>query len=224
LIVLVNRGAATRMGGDSTTPAWRGFVPAGIGPIRIGEADLSSEAIAFRGDSIMVFAPIAPGEKQIALEYAIRPGATLRLRFPQDSVATNILTQDPQARIDGGDMAAVDSQLIEGESFHRWVGAPHAGDEIRVNFGGTGGKVPGWLLPGMVGLAGAGLLLALFRVRPRKATASLETLTDRIAELEARYGGREGEVSPEEWTRYQGELTQLRAELSAHLASRKPPT
>jgi hypothetical protein len=222
LIVLENRGAITRTGSDTATPTWRGFVPGGISGIRVGEADLSAEAIVFRGDSILVFAPIAPGEKQIALEYAIRPGSPLRLRFSQDSVATNVLAQDANAAVDGGDMMAVDSQIIEGESFHRWVGAPHAGDEIRVSFGGVSGKVPGWVLPGLVGLAGAGLLLAVFRFRPRKAAASLESLTDQIAELEARYAGRESEVSPEEWARYRSELDQLRARLTSHLASRKP--
>jgi hypothetical protein len=76
----------------------------------------------------------------------------------------------------------------------------------------------------MVGLVGAGLLVAVFRRRPRKAVVSLEALTDRIAELEAKYGGREADVSPEEWNRYREERDHLRAELAAHLASRKPAT
>jgi hypothetical protein len=224
LIVLENRGAATRLAGDSVLPAWRGFVPLGVSGIRVGEADLSSDAITFRGDTILVFAPIAPGEKQIALEYALGPAIPLRLRFPEDSVATNVLVQDAQARVETGEMMAVDSQVIEGESFHRWVGAPHAGEELRVSFGETGGRVPGWLLPAMVGLIGVGLLAAVFRLRPRKSVVSLEALTDRIAELEARYAGRETEVSPEEWARYREEHDRLRAELSGHLASRRSAT
>ena len=224
LIVLANRSSTTRVAGDTVHPSWQGFVPSGIGGIRVGEADLSSDAIVFRGDTIMVFAPIAPGEKQIALEYAIRPGTPLRLRFSQDSIATNVLLQDPGARVEGAEMIATDSQVIEGESFHRWIGAPHAGESITISFGGSAGTVPGWLLPVMVGMAGAGLLVAVLRLRPRRSGVSLEALTDRLAELEVKYAGREGEVGPEEWARYGAERDRLRAELDVHLASRKPAT
>ena len=224
LIVLANPGSTTRLSGDTVRPAWQGRVPRGIGPIRVGEADLSADAITFRGDTIMVFAPIAPGEKQIALEYAIRPGTPLELTFSQDSVSTNVLVQDAGARVFGAEMMAMDSQVIEGERFDRWVGAPHPGETITVRFDGTAGRLPGWVLPAMVGLVGAGLLVAVLRRQPARRTVSLETLTDRIAELEAKYGGREAEVSPEEWTQYREERDRLRAELAAHLASRKPAT
>ena len=224
LIVLGNSGARTRLAADTLVPSWQGFVPTGIGTIRVGEADLSADAIVFRGDSIMVFAPIAPGEKQIAMEYAIRPGVPLRLRFSQDSVATNVLVQDAGARVEGAEMMAADSQVIEGERFDRWVGAPHAGEIITVSFGRRRGAVPPWLLPAMVGFMGAGLLAAVLRRRPRKPVVSLEALTDRIAELEARYGGREGDVPADEWAQYLEERDRLRAELAAHLASRKTAT
>jgi hypothetical protein len=224
LIVLSNAGYASRLAGDTVGPSWRGHTPRGIGGIRVGEADLSSEAIEFRGDSILVFAPIAPGEKQIALEYAIPPGIPLRLQFSEDSVATNVLVQDHGARVDGAEMMAADSQLIEGENFYRWVGAPHPGEIVTVSFGRQGRVVPAWLLPVMVGLVGAGLLVAVFRLRPRKVVASLESLTDRIAALEATYAGREQEIDAEEWRRYNQERDRLRAELTAHLASRNPTT
>jgi hypothetical protein len=224
LIVLGNRGAATRLAADTLVPSWKGFIPSGVGGIRVGEADLSSDAIVFRGDSILVFAPIAPGEKQIALEYAIPPGRPLRLRFSQDSVATNVLIQEEGAAVEGGEMMAADSQVIEGERFDRWVGAPHAGEVITVSFGRRAGAVPQWLLPAMVGLMGAGLLVAVLRSRSRKTVVSLESLTDRIAELEAKYAGRESEVSAEEWKRYREKRDHLRAELAAHLASRKAAT
>ncbi len=221
LIVLENRGAFTRLAGDTVRPSWQGFVPRGASGVRVGEADLSADAILIRGDTIEVFAPIAPGEKQIALEYALRPGLPLELEFGQDSVATNVLAQDPDARVEGGEMAAVDSQNIEGENFRRWVGAPHAGDAIKVSFGSAAGGVPGWILPAMVGMAALGLLAVFFLQRKRRATPHpLEAITDRIAELEARYAGREGEVPAQEWTGYLADRERLRASLAAHLASR----
>lgn len=220
LVILENRGFATRLAGDTVNPSWWGLLPRGVSGVRVGEADLSSEAIVIRGDSILVYAPIAPGEKQIALEYALPPGTPIAVGFPQDSVATNVLVQDAGARVDGGEMAQVDSQLIEGERFQRWVGAPHAGEVLRVTFGGTGGAVPGWLLPALVGLAGAGLLVAVFRLRARRTVNPLETLTDRIAELEARYAGRRAQVDEEEWRKYESERDRLRTALAAQLHDR----
>jgi hypothetical protein len=221
LLVLSNRGEKTRVGVDSLTPTWTGFVPAGVVGARVGEADFSADAARIKGDSLIIYAPLAPGEKQVTVEYVLPAGTDLTVPFPDDSVATNVLAQDLNAHVINPAMAMVDTQTIEGESFRRWVGVPRANSMLRVSFGRAPGEVPRWLLPGMVGLIGAGLIFALWRLRARKAPVSLENLTDRIAALEARYQGRETEVSPEEWQRYVTDREQLRAELARHLAARR---
>lgn len=221
LLILRNSGEKTRVGPDTLTPTWAGFVPTGAVGVRVGEADFSTEAAVIRGDTLMVFAPLAPGEKQVTLEYLLPASGELSVRFPDDSVATNVLIQDPTAHVVNPTMALVDTQTIEGVSFRRWVGVPRASSLVKVTFGRAPGDVPGWLLPGMVGLMGAGLLFGAWRLRSRQGSASLETLTDRIAQLEARYQGREAEVSAEEWHRYLAERDQLRAELERHLAARR---
>jgi hypothetical protein len=179
--------------------------------------------VVLRDDSVLVFAPIAPGEKQIALEYILPPGTAIRIPF-RDSVPANVLTQEDSVRIQGGAMAGADSQMIEGEKFHRWAGMFKAGQVAQISFGpGSGtGRLPGWVLPALVGLVGAGLLIAFLRFRPRRtAGSSLDTLTDQIAQLEARYEGRQAEVSADEWSAYLLNRERLRAELAAHLAARK---
>ncbi|MEP7326529.1 MAG: hypothetical protein ABI836_11315 [Gemmatimonadota bacterium] len=219
LLVLSNGGDKTRVGLDSLTPTWSGLVPSGVVGARVGEADFSADAARLKGDSLLVYAPLAPGEKQVTLEYLLPAGIGLTVPFPSDSVATNVLAQDASARVLNPAMALMDTQSIEGESFRRWVGAPRANSMLRVTFGRAPGEVPPWLLPGMVGLVGAGLLVALGRLRSRKPPASLENLTDRIAALEARYQGRESEVSPDEWQRYLADRERLRTELARHLAA-----
>ena len=220
LLVLTNRGDLTRVGTDSLTPTWAGFVPSGVVGARVGEADFSADAAKIKGDSLLIYAPLAPGEKQITVEYVLPAGTDLTVPFPADSVATNVLAQDLAAHVINPAMAMVDTQNIEGQTFRRWVGAPRANSMLRVSFGRAPGEVPRWLLPAMVGLMGAGLIFALWRLRSRKAPVSLESLTDRIATLEARYLGRESEVSPGEWQRYLADRERLRAELARHLAAR----
>ena len=219
LLVLANGGDHTRVGPDTLTPTWAGFVPSGVLGARVGEADFSADAATIKGDTLLVYAALAPGEKQITLEYLLPAGRELTVPFPVDSVATNVLAQDPSAHVINPAMALVDTQNIEGESFRRWVGVPRANSTLKVSFGRAPGEVPRWLLPAMVGLMGAGLITAWWRLRSRNAPALLDGLTDRIAALEARYQGREQEVGSEEWQRYQAEREQLRAELARHLAA-----
>lgn len=222
LLVLTNPGEKTRVGPDSLTPTWTGFVPAGVVGARVGEADFSADAARITGDSLLIYAPLAPGEKQVTVEYVLPAGTDLTVPFPVDSVATNVLAQDLSAHVINPAMAMVDTQNIEGATFRRWVGVPRANSMLRVSFGRAPGAVPPWLLPAMVGLVGAGLIFALWRLRSRKAPVSLETLTDRIAALEARYQGRERDVTPEEWQRYLANRERLRAELARHLAAAGP--
>jgi hypothetical protein len=63
--------------------------------------------------------------------------------------------------------------------------------------------------------------------RPRSAplravagTGGPARLLDAIAALDARYGGRETEVPPEEWQRYTEERSTLKVELERALAAR----
>jgi hypothetical protein len=51
---------------------------------------------------------------------------------------------------------------------------------------------------------------------------SVAQLLDAIAALDARYLGREGETSAEDWVSYQTERRRLKAELEAALAAGAP--
>ena len=53
----------------------------------MGESDLSPDAVTRRGDSVLVLAPIAPGDKQLTLQYVI----------PRDESAS-IFRRGPAAR------------------------------------------------------------------------------------------------------------------------------
>jgi hypothetical protein len=76
-----------------------------------------------------------------------------------------------------------------------------------------------WLLPALVSLTAVGLALAAWRLirRPAVARGVAEIdLVGAIAALDARYLGRQSEVTSDEWQRYQAERSALkeRAELA----------
>lgn len=220
LIILENATSRTRIGADSLEPSWVGRIPSAAANVQLGDADLSTQAMRVSGDSLYVYAPIAPGEKQLTLDYLLPGGADLTLPFASDSVATNVLTQEASARVLNPAMAAVDSQAIEGVVFQRWVGVPREGSTLRITFGAAPGAVPRWVLPALVAAAGLALIGAVILVRRRqpRPVESLDQLTSQIAQLDARYRGREADTPPDEWRDYQRRRGELETRLARRLA------
>ena len=225
LIVLLNGGQQTRVAPDSAGASWGGLLPGGTIGLELGESDVSPEAVTRRGDSILVAAALPPGEKQVTVQYAIPAGHnSLELRFSEPVSSVNVLAEENDIVVSGGNLALADSQVLQGRSFRRWTGAVPAGGTLRVALPGRG-RVPDWLLLSLVAvvvlvLGGAGWY-SLAR-RPGSRAASSAALLEAIAALDARYLGREGETSAEEWDSYQSERRRLKAELVAALAAGAP--
>ena len=225
LIVLLNGGHQTRVAPDSAGASWGGLLPRGTMGLELGQSDVSPEAVTRRGDSLLVAAPLAPGEKQVTVQYVIPAGRKdLELRFTEPVSMINVLAEENDVVVSGGILELADSQVLQGRSFRRWTGAVPAGGTLRVALPGRA-RVPEWLLPSLVAavflvLGGAGWYL-LAR-QPGSPSASPAGLLDAIAALDSRYLGREGETSAEDWGSYQTERRRLKAQLEAALAAGAP--
>ncbi|HKV74482.1 MAG TPA: hypothetical protein VJN95_08180 [Gemmatimonadales bacterium] len=212
IVGLKNDGDRTRVSGDTTKAVWGIPLPAGVATVRPGQGDFSPQALVTRHDSILLFAPVAPGEKQVVYSYSI-PSSVRRLpiRFDEPVPEVNLLLEDEDATVGGGALARADTQVIEGRTFRRWSGSVPAAATLTIVFPGAGS--PEWLLPALVGFTTISLLIAAWRLLRRPAQVSRPALVDligAIAALDARYAGREGDVSPEEWHRYQSERARLK--------------
>jgi hypothetical protein len=227
LVILRNAGSRTRVAPDSLGTSWTGRLPAGSEGLEVGESDVSPEAVARRGDSLLVSGPIAPGEKQLVLQYHL-PAGGRELRLPVDSGArVNLLVEEPGATV-RGPLAVADSQEIQGRSFHRWSGVPAAAGLVTITLPGRAGAGQEWLAP-LVALVALGLVAATWWVlrRPPHGAASplpagpdASALLQALAELDARYAGREADTPPSEWSAYQERRARLKRELAAALAAR----
>jgi len=221
LLVLRNEGTVARVTSDSTRPSWSGALPAGSVGLQVGESDFSPDAVTRHGDSVFVLAPIAPGEKQLTLEYVI-PANRQRVDFPASTDSSlNVLVEESAVRVGGGSLALADSQLIEGRWFHRWSGRVGAGEGVHLTFPNLS-RTPRLVLAALVGGVALVLALAAWRViasaAPQAPPPAAGTLLQSLAELDARYGGRESEVAADEWQRYQQERANLKVALEAALA------
>jgi hypothetical protein len=216
LVLLSNRGTRTRVAADSLGATWVGTLPPGSEGLELGESDVSPDAVERRGDSAIVSAPIAPGEKQLALQYHLPAGhREVEIPVGPEPVALNLLLEESAATASAPGLALADSQLIEGRAFRRWTGDLPANATVRVILpAGMTDSAP--LLAAMVAVLALALLGAAWRAWPTPAM-SADRLVGEIALLDSRYQGRE-ETPPEEWARYQERRARLKAALTAALA------
>jgi hypothetical protein len=222
LMVLRNDSRLTRTASDTTHPTWSAPLPPGTIGLDLSESDFSRDAVGRRGDSVIVVAPFAPGEKQLTVQYLIPSGrAVVELPFGRPRAAINILTEETGVRVTGSGVAPTDHQVLQGRSFRRWTGVAQRGGVVRIALPGTD-RTPTWLLAVLVGtltlvLAGAGWRLLATRGVP--AAPRTEQLIDAIAALDVRYAGREGETPVDEWSSYLTERARIKAQLEASLAA-----
>jgi hypothetical protein len=225
LIVLLNDGDRTRIAPDSLRPSWSGLLPRGTIGLELGESDVSPDAVTRRGDSLIVTAPLPPGEKQITVEYLIPAGhEVLELPVTEPVSMLNVLAEEKDAVVSGGTLSLADSQVLQGRSFRRWTGLVPAGSSVRVTLPGRR-RAPEWLLAALVAplvlvLAGTAWYFTGKRWHERQVSA--DGLLDAVAALDARYLGREAETPAEEWRRYHSERARLKALLESSLAARGP--
>jgi hypothetical protein len=224
IVALENAGTLTRVGGGVDRPTWGTRVPAGALGFQVGQGDVSAEAIQVRHDSVLLFAPVAPGEKQLVYTYQL-PATPGTVRIPiGDSIGTlNVLLEEFDRTVRGGGLTRADSQRIENRSFRLWTGAMGPGTVVIIDFPGNR---TAWLLPALVGVVGLSLVVALLRVLRRRAppVGGATTVLDALARLDARYAGREAEVGAREWAAYQRDRARLKAEMAERLAGNQPPT
>lgn len=172
-LVLSNRGPATRVSPDTVQPSWGGPLPEAAQNVEIADSRLSQfaeEAVAFRGDSVLLFAPISPGDKELMLQYRV-PGDLDRFVVPMqvdDSVF--VLLEEKGARVVTPALAVADSQMIEGRPFRRFAGTMAGAVSLEIALDGRGISSDK-LLVILVGVLAAGFLALGWRLatRPRRS-------------------------------------------------------
>jgi hypothetical protein len=217
LLVLRNAGPRARVAPDTTQPSWSAPLPPGTAGLQVGESDVSPDAVERRGDSVDLYSPISPGDKNLTLEYVI-PNDQRALDIPAvGDGPINLLLEERIAKVSG--LSLADSQQIQGRWFYRWSGRAKAGDQVRLELPRPG-RLPVWLLPTMVAALGLALGFAAWRLVPARAprAAAPAALLDALADLDLRYAGRESQVPAAEWAEYREQRATLKEQLERALA------
>ena len=222
LMVLRNGSRLTRIAADTSRPTWSGPLPAGSIGLDVAESDFSRDALARRGDSVVMIAPFAPGEKQLTVQY-LNPSnhPVMELPFDRSGIAINVLAEETGVKVSGSGVALADTQVLQGRSFQRWSGVSQPGGVVRIQLPRTG-RTPSWLLGLLVGTLALALVGAGWRLISTRSTAAAPRtgeLVDKLAALDMGYAGRETEIPADEWTAYLAERARIKAQLEASLAA-----
>lgn len=168
MLVLRNPGSVTRVGRDSTTPAFRMALPPNVANVTLGDADFAADAFDVHDDTLALLAPIPPGDRQFMLQYQLPPGAVaLELPLDPSPDTLSVLAEEPGLEMPAA-LRQVGTEPMAGRTFTRWSGRMDG--TLRVGLE-SGGATPGWVLPVLVVLLAIPLIhvtrRALLPPRPR---------------------------------------------------------
>ena len=135
ILELENPGQATRITNDSLVPTWAGRLPEHTGQYRAGQGDVSPEAMRFRNDSVLIFAPIPPGPaKQLSYDYSLAASVrTFVFPIDQPTAEINLLVEDTIAIVSAPKLEPFGIKEIEGRRFAAYRAGPlAAGDRVEI--------------------------------------------------------------------------------------------
>jgi hypothetical protein len=114
----VTRISNNRAGGD----VWSSTLPAGAQEFQVAQGDIPAQAVKFEDGKALVFAPIAPGLKQLAYNYEL-PAAKFPLRIPivRDTQILEVLIEDEKGKVEGAKLQEKAPVAIEKRNFRRFL-------------------------------------------------------------------------------------------------------
>lgn len=119
-----NDTSVTRIAPNDSPAAavWSSLIPSSaIQPV-VADGDIPAAAVQFASSRALVYAPFAPGMKQLAFHYDLPADAfPLRIPIEHGAVVLEVLVEDPTATATGARLKSVAPVAIEGHEFHRYL-------------------------------------------------------------------------------------------------------
>jgi len=219
----------------NAAPTWSVAIPAAATDVRANEGEISPDAFAAQNGRVSVFAPIAPGVKQVAFSYKLPESSfPLRVRTDRPVVVFEVLVEEPQSTVRGQGFTAVDPVTLEGRNFRRFLAQDLKADAdlvVEVPAGGASGR--NLYIAGLLVAVGFLMMLALTRsmqraaakrgrtaptLRPQEPEIPLgDRLAQEIAALDAIYARQES-PSAAVTSAYESRRAELKVALAAALA------
>lgn len=149
---LANDSSVTRIVPPSGDPAvWSAPLPAQATNPRVSPGDIPAVAVRFVAGAARLFAPIAPGLKQIAFSYSV-PARAFPMSFPsaRDTHILEVLIEEEKGNVTGAKLVEQAPVAIESRSFRRFLADDVPAMSVAVidlpPAAGDGGLEPGFMI------------------------------------------------------------------------------
>jgi hypothetical protein len=159
-IEISNDTALTIVAAGDDRPSWATILPEGATDFTVGEGDVGDGGLVLNGGRVELYAPVAPGIKQVTFRYTL-PAAAFPVSLPlTDTLAVlEVLIESRAGSAEGAGLREVDPTITGDRTFRRFLAenAP-ANSVLRIDVGDDrkGGNL---VLPFLI--AAAGILLAV---------------------------------------------------------------
>jgi hypothetical protein len=235
---LQNDSTVTVVARDTLTPVWTAHIPPSATNFQLNASgDLADGAVAHRGSSVGLFAPVSPGIRQLAFTYEL-PSSAFPLSIPLERPVgvLEVLVQESTAHVTGVALRELAPVNTEGRTFRRLLGQDlSAGSVVRVDLPRVIGAAREKVYIGVAIVVLAAMVIALIvaaRRGPSRRPLERPTFTPEIAEpasqrilrrIAALDAERERAPSIDDAARtaYDAERASLKRELAAALAEER---
>lgn len=121
---LSNDGSLTRVAiGDAPAGAtWQTHIDVGASDFKVGQGDVSAAAVSYTNGIVSVFAPLAPGIKQLSFSYSL-PAKSFPLKLPieKQTGIYEILIEEKAGSVTGPQLKEVDPVTVDERNFRRFL-------------------------------------------------------------------------------------------------------
>ena len=132
---LSNDSSVTRVAaGDSPAAAtWAAHIAPAATDFRVGQGDISGQAVSFKDGVVSVFAPLAPGIKQLSFSYSL-PANSFPLKLPLEKPTGvyEILIEDKTGKVTGPQIREVDPVTVDERNYRRFLASDMPENSVAV--------------------------------------------------------------------------------------------
>jgi hypothetical protein len=118
------------------TPAsatWQTHIPSGASDFRVSQGDISAAAVSYANGVVSVFAPLAPGIKQLSFSYSL-PAKSFPLKLPLEKATGiyEIMIEEKAGSVTGPHLREVDPVTVDERNFRRFLASDMPENSVAV--------------------------------------------------------------------------------------------
>jgi hypothetical protein len=130
-----NDSSVTRVAaGDTPTAAtWQTHITPEATDFKVGQGDISPGAVTFAKGVVSVFAPLAPGIKQLSFSYSL-PANSFPLKLPleKETGIYEIMIEEKAGSVTGPHLREVDPVTVDDRNFRRFLASDMPENSVAV--------------------------------------------------------------------------------------------